>query len=240
MKLTPTAPAGPNDAPPAAFAAPIVGLADVLRQRTAALHRRAEQSGVVGAIIAGWASRAAYTLFLRNLTPVYAELERGLDRHRDTPGVSRLRKSELYRSAPLEHDLIGLVGSDWRESVPLLPEATLYADRIASAAEGDGSLLIPHAYTRYLGDLAGGPVLKRRLGSMIEFAGVSSAFYEFPGIADPTAFSGRYRADLDSAASEFDARAGIIEESIVAFQHNIDLSEAVQRLEGRTASLAGD
>jgi heme oxygenase len=179
-------------------------------------------------------------VFLRNLVPVYGELERGLERHRDTLGLSRLCRSELRRSSTLEHDLVCLVGDDWGQSVPLLPEATLYADRVAAAAEGDGSLLIAHAYTRYLGDLAGGPVLKRRLASMLDFAGVSLAFYEFPGIPDPTAFFRQYRAELDSAASEFDDVDRIIEESIIAFQHNIDLSEAVQRLEGRTVSLGGD
>ncbi len=239
MKLTPTAPAGPNDALPVALAPPI-GMADVLRHRTAALHRRAEQSGIVGAIIAGRATRAAYIVFLRNLVPVYAELERGLDRHRGTPALGRLCRSELSRSTTLQHDLIGLIGRDWEQSVPLLPEATLYADRIASAAKGDGSLLIAHAYTRYLGDLAGGPFLKRRLASMVDFAAASVSFYEFPGIVDLPAFARRYRAALDSAASEFDDLDGIIEEAIVAFQHNIDLSEAVQRLEGRTASLGGD
>ena len=65
------------------------GLAQALRQATAALHRQAERSGFVEQVLRGEVTRPAYALYLRNLMPAYAAMERGLERHRGTPGERR-------------------------------------------------------------------------------------------------------------------------------------------------------
>lgn len=209
---------------------PLLGLADALRHRTTALHRQAEESGIVGAILAGRASPTRYALYLRNLVPAYRELELGLERHRHAPGLGRLFRPELRRSSALEHDLMRLIGGDWRSTLRLLDEADRYARRISLAAEGGGALLIAHAYTRYLGDLAGGRVLASRLATAFDLSPSGLSFYAFPEIADVTAFRRDYRADLDVSGGAVRDLDAVVEEAALAFQLNIDLSEAVQSI----------
>ena len=116
------------------------GLADAMRARTATLHRQAEESGVVHAILTGRVTQSDYALFLRNLLPVYVELEQGLEACRGRRGLDALCRRELFRRRAIESDLVGLSGRDWQEVLPLLPSGRLYAGRVAAAAEGDGSL----------------------------------------------------------------------------------------------------
>ena len=194
---------------------------DAMMNATAALHREAERSGVVGALLAGATTRASYTLFLRNLLPAYVALERELAAH---PGTRTLVGPELSRVAALENDLAELAGPSWSDALPLLPSGQAYADCIVEAAAGDGAPLVAHAYTRYLGDLGGGPILRRRLAATLRLEAL--AFYDFPAIADLRAFAGAYRGRLDAAASALGDEARLVAEAVRAFELNIALSEA--------------
>src|SRR6195952_4929581 len=129
---------------------------------TKTLHTEAERSGIIRDLLRGEASRDGYILLQRNLLPAYQALELGLERHRDTPALAALAAYRLDRAAPLEADLRALCGGDFA-GIALLPAGEAYARRIAEAAEGNGDRLIAHAYTRYLGDLSGGQILKRLL-----------------------------------------------------------------------------
>ena len=72
-------------------------------------------------------------------------------------------------------------GDDWERAVPLLAAGKRYGKRIAEAARGDGSRLIAHAYTRYLGDLSGGQIIRKRIAKSYEFPknGDGVRFYVF-------------------------------------------------------------
>ena len=198
-----------------------------MRERTSFLHRRAEQAGVVGAMIRGEASRGEYAVFLRNLLPAYRALETALAMRSHSDDLRALLRTEVVRAPSIERDLIQLAGADWEGALPLLPEARAYANRIAHVAEGTGARLVAHAYTRYLGDLGGGQILKRRLGTTLDLDATALSFYEFPLIGDVRAFAADYRTALDAASGAAD-RDPIIEEAIVAFQLNIRLSEAIR------------
>ena len=203
---------------------------DAMMEATAELHRRAERSGVVGALLAGGTTRHGYTLFLRNLLPAYEALERELDANARTRA---LVGPELSRVASIERDLVQLAGPSWHAAVPLLPHGRAYAEGVAAAAAGDGGRLIAHAYTRYLGDLGGGPILRRRVSSTLHVGEGALAFYDFPAIADLRAYAAAYRLRLDSAARSFrDGPDRFVEEAVRAFQMNIALSEAVASLGG--------
>ncbi len=165
---------------------------------------------MVGAILAERCTRALYASLLRNLVPAYRALEAGLDRH-----------------AELARDLERLVGNDWESRLPLLGEGARYAERVEAAAEGSGALLIAHAYTRYLGDLGGGPLLKRHLGRALGLDSSCLSFYDFPEVGDLRAFARWYRVALDDAGSYLGEEDLIVEEGVAAFRLNIDLSEAV-------------
>jgi heme oxygenase len=98
---------------------------------------------------------------------------------------------------------------------------------VEAAGEGGGARLIAHAYTRYLGDLGGGPLLKRHLARTLQLDAACLSFYEFPEIPELRAYARSYRAALDAAAHALGGADSIREEAVVAFQLNVDLSEAV-------------
>jgi heme oxygenase len=140
-----------------------------------------------------------------------------------------LAKHRLDRAPAIESDLAALCGADWHRRIPLLPTGEAYARRIAQAAEGDGTRLIAHAYTRYLGDLNGGSILARLLTKTLGLRPVDLSLYDFSGVANAATLKHDYREALDQAGAAAADPASVIEEGAVAFSLNIALSVAVQQ-----------
>ncbi len=203
-------------------------LSSELRTLTGAAHRRAEQSGVIADMLGGRVSRRAYALFLRNLLPAYQAMEIGLEKHRQTPGVGQMARQELYRANAIQVDLAALAGSGWQKSLPLLRSAAHYAACVATAANGDGLALVGHAYVRYLGDLSGGQIVKRRLATSLELSPAALTFYDFPEIGDLEAYKGSFRDALNRSTLGF-GRDRVIEAAVSAFEMNVSVSESVWR-----------
>jgi heme oxygenase len=194
---------------------------------TKTLHVEAERSGVISDLLRGEASRDGYIVLQRNLLTAYQALERGLERHRATPSLTALTTYRLERSAALQADLVALCGGSFAD-IPILPEGEIYAQRIDACADGDGARLIAHAYTRYLGDLNGGQILKRLLMKKPGLRAAELSFYDFPDAPDLAALKAEYRDALDQAGTLVADPQAVIDEGRVAFQLNIDLSWAVQ------------
>jgi heme oxygenase len=204
-----------------------VSVVTALYLGTKVLHTEAERSGIIKDMLRGDVSRKGYVLLQRNLLAAYQVLEAGLEGHRDTPVLAGLAKYQLDRSSAMEADLNMLCDGDFSD-VPMLPAGESYAKRIADAARGDGELLIAHAYTRYLGDLSGGQILKRLLAKKPGLMPEELSFYDFPAYADLAALKSNYRNALDEAGKLAKNPQAIIDEGSVAFQFNTDLSWAVQ------------
>jgi len=206
------------------------GLADAMRARTRSLHRRAERSGVVHAILQGEVSRAAYVLLLRNLLPAYRALEQGLERHREAPGVRAIAWRAVFRADALVADLDRLCGAGRWQTLPLLPAGAVYERCIQRAAgHARGERLIAHAYTRFLGDLNGGQVLRSLLARRPGIEPSALSFYSFERIDEPRNFAARYRRAFDEAGREVTDAAGVVHEAALAFRLNVSLSCAVAR-----------
>ena len=208
-------------------AAADLSLTQMMRDRTHRLHARAERSGIVNALLRGKASRYSYALLMRNLVPAYQALEAGLDAHRHLPDMRGIARHELYRIPALTFDLTELFGHEWDVALPLLPAGAEYGRRVAIAAEGDGARLIAHAYTRYLGDLSGGQVLKRLLLSSPGLRLQEVSFYDFPLIDGIEDFKKHYRCSIDGYAASRPDLEMIVGEAVTAFEMNIAVSEAV-------------
>ena len=208
-------------------AAPTTSVVTALYLGSKTLHTEAERSGFINDMLRGEASREGYILLQRNLLPAYQALEAGLARHRDTPALAALAAYRLDRAGALEADLRALCGGDYSH-VALLPEGAAYAQRITDTAQGNGERLIAHAYTRYLGDLSGGQILKRLLAKKPGLQPNELSFYDFPDHPDLAALKADYRQALDAAGSLADDPQAVIDEGSKAFALNIDLSWAVQ------------
>jgi heme oxygenase len=210
-------------------------LTRIMRERTQALHAQAERSGVINDVLRGRASRHSYALLLRNLLPAYQRLEAGLEAHCNSPAVCGAARSELYRAQALISDLEALAGERWASALPLLTAGEQYARRIADAAQRDGTGLIAHAYTRYFGDLSGGQILKRLLGRTLGLRPQELSFFEFPEIDDAEEFKQRYRRAIDDSGALINDVGAVAAEAVAAFELNIAVSEAVQRVSGVSA-----
>ena len=205
------------------------GLADRLKFRTRELHLTAERSGVTAQILRGSATLTSYALLLASLAPVYLEMERLLAARVDDPSLRRLVDPAVLRHDALTRDLGALLGANWRDQLAPPDESARYVDHVKAAAEGDGARLIAHAYVRYLGDLNGGQALARLLARSLGLPKSALSFYEFPLIEDLPSFREQYRAAIDQAGREIQDPDAVVEEAAIAFQLNIDLSEAVLR-----------
>lgn len=201
------------------------GFLAALRDATHALHTEAENSGFVNDLLKGRATRAGYVLWLRNLQPAYAAMERGLEALRPFPPFAALAKPEVYRTAALERDLTALCGPSWRTAAATLPAGDAYASRIAAIAS-DPARLAAHAYVRYLGDLNGGQVVGRMVARSLGLEIDALSFYAFP--ADTAALEPAYRGALAESGRALGDAAPALEEAALAFRMNIALSDAVR------------
>lgn len=198
-----------------------------LRQETKQAHTRAERSGIMRALVTRRMERSAYIALLANLHPVYVALETGLRRHGDHPLVRPIHHEALFRVPSLEQDLVALAGPQWKTSVRRVAPATEYAGRIDAAGKAPW-LLVAHSYTRYLGDLSGGQILKGLIQEQLgpEHA-AATAFYEFPEIPDPDTFKKAYREALDALPLDQAQEDQVVAESLAAFDLNARLFEAL-------------
>jgi heme oxygenase (biliverdin-producing, ferredoxin) len=137
---------------------------------------------------------------------------------------------------------VALCGAHWIRSIPLLAAGELYARRIAKAAEDDGTLLISHAYTRYLGDLSGGQILQGLLARSLDLQPSELSFYDFSRFSDLDAMKTDYRQALDGAGALAADPRTVIEEAAIAFSLNIGLSCAVKAMlsSGPIATVAAE
>jgi heme oxygenase len=205
------------------------GFAARLRDSTKSIHREAERAGFVADLIRGRATRHGYALFLRNLVPVYAMLETGIESLRHVALVACFSNPGLRRLPRLVQDLEAIAGADWATTCPLLPEAEAYARAVETAAAGDGTRLVSHAYARYLGDLSGGQILQPLLMRTLRLDPTMLAFYNFPAFHDLGVPKAAIRDALDSVASKGPRADAIIDEALAAFRHNMALSCAITR-----------
>jgi heme oxygenase len=200
-----------------------------LREATQSLHRVAEASGIMPALLAGRVERREYCRLLRNLHALYVALEDALDRNARSPLVAPVRMPELFRASALAADLGDLHGPGWRAQ-PLADAMRGYVAHIGALAEDRPGLLAAHAYVRYLGDLSGGQILRNVVGAALGLADRAGvAFYCF-GDGDAAALKARFRAGLDALPVGDAAADAIVAEARDAFARHVRLFE---ELDGR-------
>lgn len=212
-------------------------LATKLREGTKKAHTAAENMGFIKCFLKGVVEKTSYRKLAANFYFVYSAMEEELERHRQHPVVSKIYFPELHRKASLEQDLHFYYGSNWRDQIAPSPACQLYVNRIREVSETAPELLVAHSYTRYIGDLSGGQILKNIAQRAMNLAeGEGTAFYEFAHISDEKAFKQKYRQNLDEMPIDDAAADRIVEEANAAFGLNMKL---FQELEGSLIKAIG-
>ncbi|UUU42261.1 heme oxygenase (biliverdin-producing) [Streptomyces sp. NBC_00162] len=194
----------------------------VIRVASHEQHTEAETSTFMSDLLGGRLGVEAYTRYTEQLWFVYRALEDAAGSLREDPVAGPFIQPELMRVAEIERDLAHLLGPDWREGVAALPATEAYAARVAQcAAEWPGGY-VAHHYTRYLGDLSGGQIIRDKAERTWGFArkGDGVRFYVFAGISNPAAFKRTYRELLDAIAADDLEKQRIVDECKRAFDFN--------------------
>lgn len=212
-------------------------LATKLREGTKKAHTMAENVGFVKCFLKGVVEPTSYRKLAANFYFVYSAMEEEMERHQEHPIVSKIYFSELNRKASLEQDMRFYFGNNWREQIVLSPAGEAYVQRIREISNTAPELLIAHSYTRYLGDLSGGQILKNIAQRAMNLAdGEGTAFYEFEEITDEKAFKTQYRQTLDELPIDDATADRIVEEANDAFGLNMKM---FNELEGNLVKAIG-
>ncbi|MGW4877440.1 biliverdin-producing heme oxygenase [Streptomyces sp. NPDC004262] len=188
-------------------------------------HVAAETSTFMSDLLGGRLGVAAYARYTEQLWFVYDALESGAARLASDPVAGSFVQPELYRLAALEQDLAHLRGAGWRTGLAALPTTEEYAARVRECAEAWPAGYIAHHYTRYLGDLSGGQIIRDRAERTwgFEKKGDGVRFYVFEQVANPAAFKRGYRDLLDAVDADDLERQRIVTECKRAFALNTEM-----------------
>ncbi|AJC58826.1 biliverdin-producing heme oxygenase [Streptomyces sp. 769] len=201
---------------------PTPSFSTAIRTASHEQHTEAENSAFMSHLLGGELGVAAYRRYTEQLWFVYRALEdvpQGLAADRVAGPFLR---SELARTVELERDLAHLGGPDWRAGLAPLPATAAYAERIADCARDWPAGYVAHHYTRYLGDLSGGQIIRGTAEKTWGFArkGDGVRFYVFEGIGNPAAFKREYRELLDGLPLDDLEKQRVIDECKRAFALN--------------------
>lgn len=193
-----------------------------IRSATERQHAEAENSSFITDMLGGGLGIASYRRYTAQLWFVYRALESRWDTLANDPVAGPFIRPELARTAELERDLAHLIGPRWRAELSALPATAAYAARIEECARDWPAGYIAHHYTRYLGDLSGGQVIRGTAEKLWDLPrrGDGVRFYVFDGIANPAAFKREYRALLDELAVDDLERRRVLDEGQRAFALN--------------------
>ncbi|MGW0781503.1 biliverdin-producing heme oxygenase [Streptomyces sp. NPDC002913] len=185
-------------------------------------HTEAESSTFMSDMLGGRLGVDAYTRYTEQLWFVYRALEGGAQALREDPVAGPFIQPELMRRAELERDLAHLRGEGWREGLEPLPATAAYAERVAECAREWPAGYIAHHYTRYLGDLSGGQIIRGTAEKTwgFERKGDGVRFYVFEQISNPAAFKREYRELLDAVDADDLEKQRIVDECKRAFALN--------------------
>lgn len=212
-------------------------LATKLREGTKKSHSMAENMGFVKCFLKGVVEKNSYRRLVSDFYFVYSAMEEEMERHQDHPVLSKIYFPELNRKATLEQDLQYYFGNNWRQEVSPTESAKAYVKRIREVSNTEPELLVAHSYTRYLGDLSGGQILKNIAKKAMNLSdGEGTAFYEFEAIADEKAFKATYRQAMNDLDVTEEMADRIVDEANAAFGMNMKL---FQELEGNLIKAIG-
>ena len=199
-----------------------------LKEGTKESHSAAENTKFVASFLRGVVDYEEYRKLLTNFYYVYDTMEQRI-RESEDPMVQAVRSESLERKEGIERDLEYYYGADWKEKQIPSDACNKYCHRINEVAEENPFLLVAHHYTRYIGDLSGGKILKEITARVLKPpVGKGLDFYEFPSIPDAKLFKQNYRAVLDNLGTTVPQENALIAEANYAFELNMNMFDEIK------------
>ncbi|WP_055489751.1 heme oxygenase (biliverdin-producing) [Streptomyces sp. TP-A0356] len=204
-------------------------LSALIRTASQEQHREANTSTFITDLLGGRLGVEAYTRYTEQLWFLYEALESGAERLAADPVAGPFVRPELFRLGALERDLAHLREPGRRADLTALPATRRYAARVRECAERWPAGYVAHHYTRYLGDLSGGQIIRDRAEKTWGFArkGDGVRFYVFEGVANPAAFKRSYRELLDAMPVDDLEKQRVVAECKMAYLLNIEVFRAL-------------
>lgn len=203
-------------------------LATQIREGTKKSHTMAENVGFIKCYLKGTVEKSSYRKLVANFYFVYSALEEEIERHRNHPVVSQIYFPELHRKGSLEADLAFYYGPNWRSQIQPSEAGEAYVQRIREVSATAPELLVAHSYTRYLGDLSGGQILKGITERAMNLNGEGVAFYTFEQIDDEKEFKAKYRQALNDLPVDQATADRIVDEANHAFGLNMNMFKELE------------
>ena len=200
-----------------------------IKQGTKESHSAAENTKFVASFLRGVLDPQEYRKLIANFYYVYSAMEEEVEALKDHPVVGKINLPELPRKESLKEDLSYYYGPSWETEIKQSEACVKYVNRIREVAKDDPKLLVGHHYTRYLGDLSGGQILRGIAeNSLKPEKGKGLSFYDFSEISDSKKYKKVYRQlldELDVAQHDVD---NIIREANYAFKLNMFMFEELE------------
>ncbi|KAK5856280.1 hypothetical protein PBY51_007888 [Eleginops maclovinus] len=211
-------------------------LSELLALGTKEVHEKAENTQFVKDFLRGRIRKELFKLGAVALYYTYTAMEEEIERNKDHPHFAPLYfPTELHRHEALARDLEYFYGPDWESKVSCSKAAQRYVDRIHQVGQDDPVLLVSHAYTRYMGDLSGGQVLKKVAQRAMKLppTGEGLEFYQFDGIHSAKEFKQLYRSRMNELVLDGDTKKRLVDEAVKAFQFNMEVFDELEEI-GKT------
>ncbi|ROR80146.1 heme oxygenase [Plantibacter flavus] len=201
----------------------VIPFSQALRERTSSGHSSSEGADFMSDLMTGKGSKEDYIALVAQHFFIYEALEAAADRMRADAVAAPFISDKLTRLPAIVQDLEFLIGPDWREQITPLPTTARYVARINEVGAVWPGGFVAHHYTRYLGDLSGGQIIRTLMQRQFGFDTNGVGFYLFGDIAKPREFKDTYREQLDAVPWDDAEQARVIDEVMVAYRFNTDL-----------------
>ena len=195
-----------------------------IKKDTSKSHSMAENTGFVTNFLAGVVSKESYKQLIADFYFIYTALEEQVEKFKDDPFIAPIAFDELKRVPALEKDCEFYWGENWKNIISPTDACKNYVKRVKKI---NAKFLVGHHYTRYLGDLSGGQILKNIANKSMNLNGEGLAFYEFENIPHAGNFKNRYRTALDNLPITWSDGELIINEANYAFKLNMDVFDEI-------------
>ncbi|MGG7510403.1 heme oxygenase (biliverdin-producing) [Plantibacter sp. YIM 135249] len=201
----------------------VIPFSQALRERTSSGHSSSEGADFMSDLMTGKGTKEDYVALVAQHFFIYEALEAAADRMRKDAIAAPFISDKLTRLPAIEQDLEFLIGADFRDHISPLPTTQRYVARINEVGAVWAGGFVAHHYTRYLGDLSGGQIIRTLMQRQFGFDTNGVGFYLFGDIAKPKEFKDVYREQLDSVPWDEAEQARVIDEVMVAYRFNTDL-----------------